>query len=154
MEVYLFVFIVVTVLLQACTSYDTSDPNVKCFPTKAGGLIVTTDSSLDIREYHVERISGNCVVMVDNPNVLALNKQIVTDGFKKLLGHCKNNSGYYNLTNPATVTLSIRSRQPLPIIEDDSKFNEVFCYGKKLASPSDCQKAYVQVNPIGINFKF
>ncbi|KAA1075714.1 hypothetical protein PGT21_000514 [Puccinia graminis f. sp. tritici] len=27
MEVYLFVFIVVTVLLQACTSYDTSDPN-------------------------------------------------------------------------------------------------------------------------------
>ncbi|EFP90213.1 uncharacterized protein PGTG_16491 [Puccinia graminis f. sp. tritici CRL 75-36-700-3] len=149
MEVYLFVFIVVTVLLQACTSYDTSDPNVKCFPTKAGRadcnnalkkIMYEADSSLDIREYHVERISGNCVVMVDNPNVLALNKQIVTDGFKKLLGHCKNNSGYYNLTNPATVTLSIRSRQPLPIIEDDSKFNEVFCYGKKLASPSDCQK--------------
>ncbi|OAV90182.1 hypothetical protein PTTG_12651 [Puccinia triticina 1-1 BBBD Race 1] len=151
---YILFFVIILIgLLPACSPYDTSDPNVKCSLPRAGRadcnkayrqIIYEADLTLDTSEYIVERIFGNCAIMVDNPNTHKLTKQTIEDGFNKLLGHCKNNSGYFNLTAPNDkVALIIRSRQPLPTVEMDAPFKVPICYRTStVLRPDDCNTAY------------
>ncbi|KAA1108935.1 hypothetical protein PGT21_029508 [Puccinia graminis f. sp. tritici] len=153
MQVHQAVFLIASCLLHACRSYDTSDPNIKCVPKIQTGrancksayakIIYESDSTLDQNERHVQRISGNCAVMVDKPLNVKITRQTIEDGFAKMLGHCKEHPGTYTLPDFQGVTLSTRERLPYPRIEADTPNNQLTCYGTKdHTTPDDCAAAY------------
>ncbi|POW05069.1 hypothetical protein PSTT_09946 [Puccinia striiformis] len=93
------------------------------------------DSTLDKFPGHTEKISGNCVIMVDRPYQLSLPKQVIEDGFAKMLSHCKEHPGTYMLPGYKDVKLSTRQRAPLPTIEDDSPLIRHFALGERPSKP-------------------
>ncbi|EHS64437.1 uncharacterized protein PGTG_22308 [Puccinia graminis f. sp. tritici CRL 75-36-700-3] len=154
MFIHQFFFLTATCLLHACSSYDTSDPNIKCFPgnqpgranckSAYGKIIYESDSTLDVNEGHVEKISGNCAVMVDKPYDLKLTRQTIEDGFAKMLSHCADYSGSYTLPDFKDVKLSTRGRVPYPGIEQDTPSDKLICHPvtKNRSAPEDCIDAY------------
>ncbi|POW20147.1 hypothetical protein PSHT_03848, partial [Puccinia striiformis] len=136
-------WMIVACLMQACHSFDTSDPNVKCFSQKAGRadcnlafpkILYEEASVLDIREKTVDRISGNCV-------------DVVEAGFKKLLSLCGDSSGTYTTPNAEAIKFIVRGRLPPPTIEDDAPFLKPQCISKskKAVNLDDCAAAYSQL---------
>ncbi|KAI9609070.1 hypothetical protein KEM48_003077 [Puccinia striiformis f. sp. tritici PST-130] len=110
------------------------------------------DSTLDKFPGHTEKISGNCVVSL--PDLITCHfaglsglqgaftnarydtngntpKQVIEDGFAKMLSHCKEHPGTYMLPGYKDVKLSTRQRAPLPTIEDDSPLNTPLCLDMK-----------------------
>ncbi|KAA1122446.1 hypothetical protein PGTUg99_037616 [Puccinia graminis f. sp. tritici] len=149
MFIHQFFFLTATCLLHACSSYDTSDPNIKCFPgnqpgranckSAYGKIIYESDSTLDVNEGHVEKISGNCA-----PYDLKLTRQTIEDGFAKMLSHCADYSGSYTLPDFKDVKLSTRGRVPYPGIEQDTPSDKLICHPvtKNRSAPEDCIDAY------------
>ncbi|KAI7960161.1 hypothetical protein MJO29_005229 [Puccinia striiformis f. sp. tritici] len=146
---------IVACLMQACHSFDTSDPNVKCFSQKAGRadcnlafpkILYEEASVLDIREKTVDRISGNCVVS-PLPFFLCQTKDVVEAGFKKLLSLCGDSSGTYTTPNAEAIKFIVRGRLPPPTIEDDAPFLKPQCISKskKAVNLDDCAAAYSQL---------
>ncbi|KAH9467576.1 hypothetical protein Pst134EA_011215 [Puccinia striiformis f. sp. tritici] len=160
MLIHQIVFLTATYLLHACNAYDTSDPNIKCVPKIQTGrancksaylkIRYEPDSTLDKFPGHTEKISGNCVIMVDRPYQLSLPKQVIEDGFAKMLSHCKEHPGTYMLPGYKDVKLSTRQRAPLPTIEDDSPLNTPLCLDMKdRPNPEDCAKAFTGLRTDG-----
>ncbi|KAA1094681.1 hypothetical protein PGT21_028259 [Puccinia graminis f. sp. tritici] len=154
MFIHQFFFLTVTCLLHACRSYDTSDPNIKCFPGDQPGranckraygkIIYESDSTLDVNEAQVENISGNCVVVIEKPYDLKLTRQNIEDGFAKMLSHCADYSGSHTLPDFKDVKLSTRTRRPYPGIEQDTPSDKLICHPitQNRSAPEDCIDAY------------
>ncbi|KAI9602490.1 hypothetical protein H4Q26_001779 [Puccinia striiformis f. sp. tritici PST-130] len=103
---YRFTLIAVTGLLRAGSSLQATAPapaDMKCDPKGwSARLIAITwakikyepDSTLFKDSGHIERISGNCVVIVVKTLQTIVNKQTVEDGFKKMIAQCKDSARF------------------------------------------------------------
>ncbi|POW01991.1 hypothetical protein PSHT_12246, partial [Puccinia striiformis] len=168
----------VTGLLRAGSSLQATAPapaDVKCDPKRVvssadcdkawAKIKYEADSTLFKESGHIERISGNCVVIVVKTLQTIVNKQTVEDGFKKMIAQCKDSarfellfpisidgapcranaliSGYvyYPLPGLQGAHLTIRPRAKVLPIEDDAAFNEPVCVDKPNAQKvekADC----------------
>ncbi|KNE97988.1 hypothetical protein PSTG_08663 [Puccinia striiformis f. sp. tritici PST-78] len=164
----------VTGLLRAGSSLQATAPapaDMKCDPKRVvssadcdkawAKIKYEPDSTLFKDSGHIERISGNCVVIVVKTLQTIVNKQTVEDGFKKMIARCKNSARlssalllisidgahyvYYPLPGLQGAHLTIRPRAKVLPIEDDAAFNEPVCLDMPdvpKAEKADCMEAY------------
>ncbi|KAH9444485.1 hypothetical protein Pst134EB_024747 [Puccinia striiformis f. sp. tritici] len=145
MVAYRFAFLVVTSLLQAGSSFQAAAPppapGIKCDPKKVirssdcdkawAKIKYEPDSSLFKLSRHIERASGNCVVIVVKTFETVIKKQMIEDGFKKMIGQCKDSYASYPLPDLKGASLVIRPRGPSHVIEEDAPFLEPVCVDNK-----------------------
>ncbi|POW02334.1 hypothetical protein PSTT_11893, partial [Puccinia striiformis] len=94
------------------------------YPTQISSLlkiIYEADGNLDPLEIHVERIFGNCVVMLDKPFNLKVPKKEVQDGFSKIFAQCHNLSGRFE---PKTGVVFRTRPRVIGTLEDDTPFGQ------------------------------
>ncbi|KAH9452955.1 hypothetical protein Pst134EB_016896 [Puccinia striiformis f. sp. tritici] len=155
---YRFTLIAVTGLLRAGSSLQATAPapaDMKCDPKRVvssadcdkawAKIKYEPDSTLFKDSGHIERISGNCVVIVVKTLQTIVNKQTVEDGFKKMIAQCKDSYVYYPLPGLQGAHLTIRPRAKVLPIEDDAAFNEPVCVDKPNAQKvekADCMESY------------
>ncbi|KAI7957792.1 hypothetical protein MJO29_006009 [Puccinia striiformis f. sp. tritici] len=109
-----------------------------------------SDSTLDVFETNVEKISGNCVIMVEKPYDVKITQQTIEGAFAKMLSHCKEHPGTYVLPGYEGVKLSTRLREPLPRIEDDTPLDTPICHDSKdRSNPEHCAKAFSALHADG-----
>ncbi|POW05068.1 hypothetical protein PSTT_09941, partial [Puccinia striiformis] len=160
MLIHQIIFLTATYLLHACNAYDTSDPNIQCVPRIQTGrancksaylkIRYESDSTLDVFETNVEKISGNCVIMVEKPYDVKITQQTIEGAFAKMLSHCKEHPGTYVLPGYEGVKLSTRLREPLPRIEDDTPLDTPICHDSKdRSNPEHCAKAFSALHADG-----
>ncbi|KAH9453201.1 hypothetical protein Pst134EA_024086 [Puccinia striiformis f. sp. tritici] len=160
MVAYRFAFLVVTSLLQAGSSFQAAAPppapGIKCDPKKVirssdcdkawAKIKYEPDSSLFKLSRHIERASGNCVVIVVKTFETVIKKQMIEDGFKKMIGQCKDSYASYPLPDLKGASLVIRPRGPSHVIEEDAPFLEPVCVDNKNVKnnvvKADCVEAY------------
>ncbi|KAI7941596.1 hypothetical protein MJO29_013670 [Puccinia striiformis f. sp. tritici] len=147
-------YIVLVSLLQARSSSQADVPKATCDRKKVIHethcaeallkIIYEADGNLDPLEIHVERIFGNCVVMLDKPFNLKVPKKEVQDGFSKIFAQCHNLSGRFE---PKTGVVFRTRPRVIGTLEDDTPFGKPVCVGtKNLVKDQDCMAAFDKIH--------
>ncbi|KAA1112970.1 hypothetical protein PGT21_017281 [Puccinia graminis f. sp. tritici] len=108
------------------------------------------DNTLDTASKHFGWASGNCSIIVLNPDGAATNKAQIEDGFKQILDKCNPHAGEGPLKVNEGVFLHIahRSNASYAAYESDHPFLKPTC-GMNMNAPDtqseDCKKAYKDI---------